>query len=186
MEKIAIYILAGGKSSRMGTDKGLMLFGGKPMIQHVLDTVSILTSTISIVSSNKNYQTFGYPVIQDLIVDKGPVGGIYTALSDSSAKLNIILSCDTPFVSLRLIQKLIDTSVDVDICIPSFKGKIHPLIGVYKKKSTATFKICLDSNVLKLMTVNQKLNTVIIEVEKEFKEKEFLNINTKNELFMFS
>jgi molybdopterin-guanine dinucleotide biosynthesis protein A len=182
MKNITVYILAGGKSSRMGTDKGLLLLNGKPMIQHVIDTVLPLTSSISIVSNNEEYKTFGFPVVSDLIKDKGPVVGIYTALSDSTTETNLILSCDTPFVSLKLIRKLIENSSSVDVCIPSFKGRIHPLIGVYKKNNTTVFKNCLESDILKLMIVNQKLNTLIVNMEELHDESEFTNLNTKTDL----
>jgi len=182
LEDIAVYILAGGKSSRIGTDKGLVLLSGKPMIQYIIDTISPLTKTISNISNNDAYIVFGYPVYPDLIKDKGPVGGIYTALSNSVASTNLILSCDTPFVSLRLIQKLIDNCKGVDVCIPSFKGRVHPLIGVYKKKNTEVYKNTIQAKVLKLMSVNETLNTLVIEVGNEFNENIFTNINTENEL----
>lgn len=181
MKNIAVYILAGGKSSRMGTDKGLMLLDNKPMIQYIIDTVTQLTDTISIISNNKDYESLGFPVYPDLIKDKGPVGGIYTALSNSITQNNLILSCDTPFVSLELLQKLIDNCASVDICMPSYKGRVHPLIGVYKKDNTAVYKSSLDANVLKLRHVNKNLKTLIIEMEGEFEEREFLNLNTKSE-----
>lgn len=182
MEELSVYILAGGKSSRMGTDKGLLTVSGKRMVQHIIDTVLPLTSNISIVSNNKAYESFGYPVIHDLIKDKGPVGGIYSALSDSAVDLNLILSCDTPFVSQALIKKLINYCKDVDVCIPSFNGRIHPIIGVYRKRNTKFYKNGIDEGQLKLMALNEKLNTLILNTDAEFKEKEFVNFNTKKEL----
>jgi len=182
LEDIAVYILAGGISSRMGTDKGLMLLSDKPMIQYIIDTVSPLTESVSIISNNDAYKIFGFTVYSDLIKDKGPIGGIYTALSNSNHELNLVLSCDTPFVSLKLIQKLIDKCRGGDVCIPSFKGRVHPLIGVYKKLNTEIYKNAIDTNMLKLINVNEKLNTLVIEVENEFNEKNFINLNTKNEL----
>ncbi len=182
MEQIAVYILAGGKSSRMGTDKGLLLLNNKPMIQGIIDTAVTVTDSITIISNNEAYKSFGYPVVPDFIKDKGPVGGIYTALSHTKIQTNLILSCDTPFVSLKLMQRLIDRSSSVDVCIPSFKGRLHPLIGVYKKEVASVFKNCLDNDILKLMVVNQKLNSLIIEVEKLHSKIEFSNLNTKTDL----
>jgi molybdopterin-guanine dinucleotide biosynthesis protein A len=166
----------------MGTDKGLLVVNGKRMVQHIIDTISLLTSSITIVTNNEEYKLFGFPVIPDLIKDKGPVGGIYSALSHSSVDSNLILSCDTPFVSLELIKKLVGECANSDVCIPSFKGRVHPLIGMYKKKNTLIYKHAIDSNSLKLMSVNQTLKTLIIETENEFKENEFTNLNTENEL----
>lgn len=182
MEQVSIYILAGGKSSRMGSDKGLLMLNGKPMIQYIIDTVTNLNGSVAIISNNEAYASFGLPVYPDLIENKGPVGGIYTALSNSTTDLNLILSCDTPFISLKLIQSLIQNSKNVDVCIPSFKGRVHPLIGVYKTRTITSFKNSLAANSLKLMEVNQKLNMLTVKVESEFDQIELTNLNTKSDL----
>ena len=99
-DKITAFILAGGKSQRMGTDKGLLPLAGKPFVSHICEAVkSIVGENIVIVSSNADYDFLGYKRIEDLVSDKGPVGGIYTALQYSRAKLNFILSVDAPLVA---------------------------------------------------------------------------------------
>ena len=80
MNAITGVILAGGKSSRMGFDKGLAILNGKPMIQYVIDVFEKLGLDIIIISNSPGYETFGYPIYNDLIPEKGPVGGIYTCL----------------------------------------------------------------------------------------------------------
>jgi len=186
LKNLTIYILAGGKSSRMGSDKGLVILNNKPMIEYVLETVKDLSATIKIISSNTEYTKFGFPILSDLIIDKGPVGGIYTALSDSETKTNLIVSCDTPFVSLKLLNLLIKSSKNKEVCIPTFKGKIHPLIGVYSKDCINAFKSAINKDCLKLMTVNNTLNHKIVETQKLIDEKEFTNMNSKSDIVLFS
>ena len=91
--EITGIILAGGKSSRMGTDKGLLLLNGKPMVKYVIDVLSKVTSKIIIIANNDEYKQFGYKVYSDLIKDKGPVGGIYTAMNYTNSNTNICISC---------------------------------------------------------------------------------------------
>ena len=70
-------ILAGGKSLRMGTDKGLLSLKGKSFISHICDALKpIVGEHILIVSSNADYDALGYTRVEDLIEDKGPVSGL--------------------------------------------------------------------------------------------------------------
>ncbi len=175
-------ILAGGKSSRMGQDKGLMLLNEKPMIQHVIDVLKPITNQIIIIANSKQYQQFGYPVYEDEVKDKGPVGGIYTGLNNSSNLTNIIVSCDTPHISSKLLTYLLTQSLEYEVTIPVFNNKVHPLIGVYKTNILPVFKESLNQNQLKLMLVNQLLNTNIVLInENEFDANNFKNYNSPND-----
>ncbi len=180
-------ILAGGQSSRMGQDKGLLVLHGKPLVQHIIDALKPITSNIIIIANSDDYKKFGYPVYNDIIKEKGPVGGIYTALSNSSSLNNIILSCDTPFISTDFLRFLVSKSKKSLVTVPSFNNKIHPLIGVYKKTAICVFKKALEDGDpynfnLKLMRVNEHLNCHIVNVdEKQFNEQLFFNINTPND-----
>jgi len=181
-------ILAGGKSSRMGQDKGLLLLNNKPLVQHIIEALKPITSNIIIIANNDDYKSFGYTVYNDIIKEKGPVGGIYTALSYTSTLNNIVISCDTPFVTTELLEFLLSKSKNNLVTIPSFNNKTHPLIGVYKQTGITAFKNALDDNdpnvfKLKLMLVNQSLNCNIVNVDKAFNnEKLFYNINTPTDL----
>ena len=104
------YILAGGKSSRMGEDKGLKLFNGIPLIQNVINQLLFAVDKVVIVSNNKDYEQFGLEVIEDALINKGPAGGIYTALQHSSTDLNFIVSCDMPYISSQAIHFMLENS----------------------------------------------------------------------------
>src|ERR1035437_7677768 len=93
------YILAGGKSSRMGTDKGLLVFNKKTIIQHVIAQLKPVVKEVIIVSNNRDYEKFGVKVIADIIKNIGPAGGIHAALSHSNTNHNFIVSCDMPFIT---------------------------------------------------------------------------------------
>lgn len=178
--EITTIILAGGKSSRMGQDKGLMLLNGKPMIEYVLDVVKPLSKDILIVANHQEYKKFGLPVFSDEVKDKGPLAGIYTGLKNSATVLNLILSCDVPYISEQLIHLLIENSEGYDITIPQKKGRTHQLIGVFNKKCMDSLKKSLDIDELKLINVYERLNLNVVDVD-EMDDKIFTNINSKDD-----
>ena len=178
-------ILAGGKSSRMGEDKGLVLLNGKPMIQYVVEALKEVVSDISIISNNASYNQFGIPVYSDIIKDKGPVGGIYTGLYNSKTELNFCISCDVPMISSDFIFWLLNRSGNAFVTLPKYKDKVHQMIGVYSKQVLSNFQESAEKEHLKLSQVNNDMACEIIDIEKEyanFDELIFSNINTKNEL----
>lgn len=179
--KVTAIILAGGKSSRMGEDKGLMLFDGKPMIQHIINVAKPLVIDILIVSNNKEYEQFGYPVYEDLIKDKGPLAGIYTGLKHAKTAKNIVLSCDVPFVNEELIQLLLNNCETVDVVIPEKENRTHQLIGVYDKSCVPTFKKELDKDQRKLKLAIEKLNYKVVDAN-HIDAQIFNNINSKDDI----
>lgn len=179
--KLTGIILAGGKSSRMGEDKGLMLFEDKPMIQYIIEVVKPLVKNIIIIANNKEYEQFGYSVYEDLIKDKGPLAGIYTGLKHSRTEKNLVLSCDVPFVDTNILNLLLDKCSDVDIVIPEKEGRTHQLIGVYDKNCIDTFKDDLDNNQLKMKLAIKKMKFRVVDAN-NMENKIFNNINSKNDI----
>jgi molybdopterin-guanine dinucleotide biosynthesis protein A len=182
--KLNAFILAGGKSSRMGVDKGLVHLSGKPMIQYIIDTLEQLKLPIQIVSNNSEYEQFGFPVHQDLIKDKGPIGGIYTALSSSDSELNLIISCDTPFVNSALIESLIAECKYQTVTISEYEGWQHPLVGIYSKSGMKTFQSQIEKDDLKLSKANELLKVKAVPMDniEGVTARVFDNINTIEEL----
>jgi molybdopterin-guanine dinucleotide biosynthesis protein A len=177
------YILAGGKSSRMGTDKGLLLFEGKPMIQYVIEQMQPIFSKLVIVSNNPEYEKFGLEVIPDLIKDIGPAGGIYTALHHSEAKLNFMVSCDMPFVTAAAIEFIVNNTNDSQIVLLEYKEKMEPLFGMYSKDCVEIWLQLIEQKTIKLqnMVLHFKLKTIPVENNEIFKDSFFKNINTKED-----
>jgi molybdopterin-guanine dinucleotide biosynthesis protein A len=176
-------ILAGGKSSRMGNDKGLVLLNGKPMITYVIEGLKYICDQIIIITNNEEYVQFGYKLIPDLISDKGPLGGIYSGLAHSKTDVNLCLSCDSPFVTTKLLQLLIDSLGYHDVVLPSYNGRLHPLIGAYKKSCKTVFEKQINANVLKVETAYKQLKYKKIDLtENDFEASVFSNINTLEDL----
>jgi molybdopterin-guanine dinucleotide biosynthesis protein A len=178
------YILAGGKSSRMGTDKGLLLFEGKPMIQYVIEQMQPVFDKLVIVSNNPEYEKFGLEVIPDLIKDIGPAGGIYTALHQSETKLNFMVSCDMPFVTAAAIKFIIANTYESQIVLLENQGKMEPLFGMYSKECEEIWLELIEEGKVKLqeMVLHFKWKTIPVEHNKIFNESFFKNINNKEDL----
>ncbi|WP_298553242.1 molybdenum cofactor guanylyltransferase [uncultured Algibacter sp.] len=174
-------ILAGGKSSRMGSDKGFLILNNKPFVQYSIEALQPLVSEILIVSDDSKYDSFGLKRINDITKDAGPVSGICSGLEASSTEYNLILSCDIPLIKTEILQKLIDNIDNTSQIIQAeSNGKSMPLIALYKSNVLNTFNTFLknDERRLRVAINSCKSKNIILEKELEFSTT---NVNTQNE-----
>jgi len=182
---IGIIILAGGSSRRMGEDKGLIEVNGKAIIEYLLDTCRHISERIIVVSDNDLYNNFGYPIFADLIKNAGPMGGLFTGLQNSNNDWNLVLSCDVPLVSVQLLREIVDCRQEnTSIIIAKHQQQIHPLIGLYHKQCTDIIKNLIKEKQYRMSSLHQRAKATILDLN-DFPAKEFLNLNTKNELEIF-
>jgi len=175
-------ILAGGKSSRMGTDKGFLMLNNKPFIQYSIDALKPLVSEIIIVSDDSKYEEFGLKRVNDITKNAGPVAGISSGLNASSTAYNLILSCDIPLITSEILQKLIvDFDVNTQIIQIESQGKSMPLIAMYKKEVAHIFNTLLKDDERRLRVAIKSCISKNIALEKE-DEFTTMNVNTQNEL----
>jgi molybdopterin-guanine dinucleotide biosynthesis protein A len=182
MSEITGIILAGGKSQRMGTDKGLLVYKGKPFISHVYDALKpIVGDNIVIVSLNAAYDAFGYNRIEDLISDKGPVGGLYTALKQSKTKLNLVLSVDVPLITSELLEWLVQNHDDAYLMTQvQSNEKASPLIAIYDRALQIPLGEHLAGNQLKLQGLIENINHQTLEIPSKW-SAQVQNINTNED-----
>lgn len=184
--KFTAIILAGGKSTRMGTDKGLVLMNDIPMVERVISAVKKAgLSEIIIVSNNTEYKQFGLPVFPDVIPGKGPLGGIYTGLLKSSTVKNLILSCDVPFINETVLKMLIRTGSKSKVTIIKYENRTHNLIGIYDNSLIKDLGEHLISNKLKVGQFIEAHNPNIIDLKvfmPDLDEQILSNVNTMEEL----
>lgn len=180
---ISAFILCGGKSSRMGTEKGLVNYNNKPFIQLVIDAIVPITTNIFLVTDNQEYTDFNYPLVADIYKNKGPVGGIFSALDRSETENNLILSCDIPKISTNVIKNYLINNISdqKDVIFLSDDKNIYPLIGIYNKSVKPKFSEAISSNRIKLLSLLNELNCQVIKVNpRDFESLK--NINTQDEL----
>lgn len=162
---ITTIILAGGKSSRMGQDKGLLRYHKKPFIQHIMEEARPVSDEIMIVSDNTQYDVFCLKRISDIIKNTGPLGGIYSGLHHSTTDKNLVLSCDIPMINTEILEKLIHRSYecDAEIILTQADGKAMPLIALYRKSCVNKLKDLLLKGERKLQTaINQFRNSTLV------------------------
>ncbi len=165
----------------MGTDKGLCTVHNKPFISLLMHQLEKITDTIKLVSSIEQYAVFGLEQLEDLIPDKGPVGGIYTALTHSETDDVIIVSCDVPLITSELLELLVEDRSDADVVQLATRSHTMPLVAKYKKKVAPVFLKKIQENQLRLTQVFKELKVKTIVVSEE-QERQLQNINTPEEL----
>lgn len=181
-------ILAGGKSSRMGTDKGLQQLCGKPLIYYAIQALSGLCNKIIISTSSNEYKSFGYKTIADEIPGIGPMGGIFSALKQSRTEKNLVLSCDLPFVSRELFSHILENSEGYQVAVP-WQGHQHyePLCGFYHASILDQLSLYIQRKNYKLPNLFDEIsiNKLIINSKYDFyHENIFLNVNSKHDLLI--
>ena len=174
-------ILAGGKSSRMGTDKGLLIFKQKPFIKHIIDAMQPLVNNIVIVSDYIEHDAFGMTRIEDTIKNAGPLAGLYSGLKYSKTDYNLIVSCDVPLITSTVLNKLIKNyEEDYDVIQLKSQQKTMPLTALYNKTCQQTIKHLLDKGERRMRFAVSQLKTKTIMLDDNLSST-LININTKEE-----
>lgn len=178
------FILAGGKSIRMGSAKGLLPFAGKPLVKHLAQLLEGTTEPPVIIGPPGDYAGLGLRVVADDRRDAGPLGGISTALRVSSCAWNLIVGCDLPFLTTEWLSHLIQRASDspADAILPLNERGLEPLCAMYRKRIQPDLSEALDRGVRKITDALAKLTTETI-APAEWKQFDprgrlFKNINT--------
>jgi len=133
---ITLAIQAGGESSRMGRDKALLPFLGRPLILRVVERLAALADEVVVTANNSaDYAFLGLPLFADLEPGRGALGGLYTALHAAQHPLVAIAACDMPFASRALFEYERDLLIETgaDVVIPSTVEGSEPLHAVYRR-----------------------------------------------------
>lgn len=138
VSNICGVILAGGKASRMGgLDKGLQMLNGKPLWQHVADALGHQVATL-VISANRNidtYQSSGYRVYQDQLVDfPGPLAGMLSVMQQSDAEWFLFCPCDTPFIPTCLAERFTSKSDEAPVVWAHDGERDHPTVALLHRR----------------------------------------------------
>ena len=194
-------ILCGGKSSRMGQDKGSMIIQDKPMIKHILSTLNHQINEAIIVLNEQsridkyrefiNPQDYTYTITfaEDKIKNKGPMPGIMTGLSYINSDYALILPCDSPYVSRNYINTIfseIDNEYQAIVPYHDAQNKLktsEPLHSVYNKNTIPVIEELVNQDVLHIKGLISKLDTKFVLIDnKKIEKKEFRNLNRPSDI----
>jgi molybdenum cofactor guanylyltransferase len=132
------FVLAGGRSSRMGRNKALLPFRGGVLIESVAGIVRQAAGEAILVGDPNLYAALGFTVVPDLYPGEGPLGGILTALRHSGASWNLMVACDMPDLTVDFLNDLFARAEGsgADALLPAGpSGRLEPLCAVYHSRS---------------------------------------------------
>lgn len=145
----AAWVLVGGRSSRMGSDKARALSGGRAMALRVADNAGAVCATVSLVGDPALYGGLGLPVIADRFPGQGPLAGIEAALGCTVFEYNLIVACDMPDLRETLLEELF--AAQADCVLPRHDdGKLEPLCAVYRQRCHPIIQKALETGVRKV------------------------------------
>src|SRR5512146_452048 len=135
---LTVVIQAGGQSARMGENKALKLFLGRPLIQRVVDRLAPIADEMLVTTNQPADLAFlGVPLIADLRPGRGALGGLYTALASAHHDLVAVVACDMPFVSAALLEACtgILEAEGADVVIAKTPEGYEPLHALYRRSA---------------------------------------------------
>ncbi len=184
-QDITGIILAGGKSKRMGKEKGLVELHGKKLISYVIEVLKPVVGKIIISSNSNAYHDKDYEVIADIYPDSGPMGGIYSCLQHSSTQKNLVVSCDIPFITRSLLKNILAFSNDYNLIVPWHGKKLYePLCAYYDKKLLGVLFEFITRKHYRIPDVFKevKFKAFDLNLFSGYDKDLFLNINSRAEL----
>jgi molybdopterin-guanine dinucleotide biosynthesis protein A len=183
---VAAFILAGGKSTRMGTDKAFLPFKGRTLLSRALETAHAITDAVYIVGDTAKFTGLGQ-IISDTFLDSGPLGGIHAALAAHKVEFNLVLAVDLPLVSGDLLTYLLQQARESNavVTVPRVNGLFQPLCAVYKRDFADPAEQALRAANYKIDPLFRSVETRIIsdsELQQAgFSDHLFTNVNTAEE-----
>jgi molybdopterin-guanine dinucleotide biosynthesis protein A len=182
---VAAFILAGGKSTRMGTDKAFVTLNGRTLLARLLEVVRSVTTDVCIVGDTAKFSAFA-PVVEDVFPGCGPLGGIHAALRVSKAELNLILAVDVPFVSFALLQFLMAHARNsgASVTVPRINQGWQPLCAIYRREFADAAETALRAGRYRIDALFDQVQVIAEEALEAagFSSNIFRNLNTKEDL----
>jgi molybdenum cofactor guanylyltransferase len=164
MIQLSGIILSGGQSSRMGSDKAFIEFQGKSLIEYPINLLQQFCNEIIISANSQEYQRFGFKLIHDNFPGCGPIGGVFSSLKHSSNDWNLVLGCDTPYISGDVLTRLIGY-IDNYNCIISIHYNLkEPLVALYNKNSLSVFLEHIKEKDYSMHSLLKNLNCRYVDV----------------------
>lgn len=155
LEAATAIVLAGGKSTRMGVDKSLLPFLGKPLIQHVCEQMTPYFQELLIAEGDKKRLAFlNARMVADEVPGQGPLRAIASALAISRNDLNFVMACDIPWLNQRLLLNLLREAHGCDCVIPvTNEGHYEPLFAIYRKSALPGIRRALEDGERRVVAV---------------------------------
>jgi molybdopterin-guanine dinucleotide biosynthesis protein A len=186
VDEVSVHILAGGQSTRMGSDKAFLELQGQTLLRRALKLARTVSEEVHIVGDRAKFAAFG-AVVEDRYRERGPLGGIHAALRNSTHELNLILAVDLPFLEARFLRYLISRArlERTMVTVPRAGGGLQPLCAVYHKHFADVAEHALREGRNKIDPLFAEGETRVLSEQEllrdGFSPRMFRNINTPEE-----
>ncbi len=191
IQDVTGVVLAGGASSRFGSNKALAAYNGITLISHVTATLETLfRQHLLITNTPQTYSFLGWPMGGDQFPGAGPLAGIHAALRTMATPRAFITACDMPLVNAELIRYLCSLPGHWDVVLPVLEEGAEPLYAVYHQQALGEIEAALRAKRRKISSIlarlrvrnvsQQEILTIIPDLTP------FKNINRTNDLHALS
>lgn len=185
-QKVTGILLAGGRSRRMGCEKGTLRIGSSFLYQFPLGVLKGICDEILVSTCEGSVFQVDHQMVCDEVKGIGPLGGIYSCLKQSSTELNLVLSYDMPLVKESLFRLLISELGEYDIVLPGIsKEKPEPLCGIYRKGTASIMEEMISKKDFAVNHLLSRCHSKIVPISGKmecWQPDLFLNINSKEDL----
>jgi molybdopterin-guanine dinucleotide biosynthesis protein A len=192
------FVLAGGRSRRMGMPKENLVLEGERMLDRQMRLLRSVSRSVAVVGAGASGIGVGHaelvgafadtPFIADVIPARGPLGGIYSGLRSTRTEFNLFLACDLPFVNARLLRFILQRALagGADVTIPECReGEYQPLCAVYRRRARRAIRMNLARGQNKVTRFFPHVHCCVIswsEIARAgFPPRVFDNMNTPEE-----
>lgn len=181
MDKCSAIILAGGASTRMGTDKAFLELDGVPLIARVLERVRALADDILISANDEaRFAALNVRVVPDVIPNAGPLAGICAGLESAVHEVAIVVACDMPLLNVRLLDYMRAFAPEYDVVLPQTENiarehaenttgaprakdlSLHPLHAIYTKNCIAPIREALARGERRMIAFHAEVRVRVI------------------------
>ena len=182
------YVLAGGASSRFGSDKALARLGGETVLSRMCKLIENVTGRVSVVAATNRYSDLSTSIVPDRWPGEGPLGGIITALrataQTNGGEWNPIVSCDMPFLTHEWLSYLVEGVLagDAEVIVARSEHGLEPLCACWRTAAVVKLQDAFDEGVRKVTEAMKRLRVEVLD-ETHWKRfdtagKLFWNMNT--------
>jgi len=186
--EVSGFVLAGGASRRMGTDKASLAFGGERLVDRQVRLLRAVCRSVAIIGPPARFVRAGTPVYEDEISGKGPLGGIHAGLRRARTEFSLFLSCDMPLMETRFLRYLSAQAMATPALAtvpPAWTGARYPLCIVLRGEALARVASCLkfgQNQVGRFLSRTPRRAITKAEFERAgFSTRIFCNLNTPEE-----
>lgn len=181
-------ILAGGKSSRMGSDKALLPYRGGRFIEAIhRQLAEIFSEVLLVTNSPQQYDFLPCRTVPDLFTEMGVLAGIHSGLYHSSSPAIFAVACDMPYLVADLVRHLAGHADAGGVLIPESPGGLEPLHAVYGKGCLPAIEATLLSGQRRIVSFFDRTNVIRINLEQvaifDPAFVSFININSPVDYF---